>query len=105
MTVFVPHNVESFIVRGIKFCADDTPEQCLLKLAAVTINEMSHMAALLGTDGTVLVCNRAALAGAGVNQAEVLGKPVWECFWPANPQSQTRLRDAVARAARGEFVR
>ena len=61
---------------------------------------------LLKPDGTVVDANQAALDFAGVSQSAVLGKLFWETpWWRHSAAEQTRLRDAVQRAAQGQFVR
>ena len=61
---------------------------------------------LLKPDGTVVDANQAALDFAGVSQSAVLGKFFWETpWWRHSAAEQTRLRDAVQRAAQGQFVR
>ncbi len=61
---------------------------------------------LLAPDGTVLEANDTALAFAGATAAEVVGRPFWQTpWWRDNPAAQDQLRQAIARAAQGEFVR
>jgi diguanylate cyclase (GGDEF)-like protein/PAS domain S-box-containing protein len=61
---------------------------------------------LMSTSGMVLEANRTALAFAGLTEADVLNKPFWEtAWWTHSPELQEKLRDAVARASRGEFIR
>jgi PAS domain S-box-containing protein len=65
---------------------------------------------LLSTDGTLLETNRASLEFAGdafgSKREHVVGRPFWETVWfihtPAAPE---KLREAIARAAAGEFIR
>jgi PAS domain S-box-containing protein len=65
---------------------------------------------LLSTDGTLLEANRASLEFAGnafgSKREHVVGRPFWETVWfihtPAAPE---KLREAIARAAAGEFIR
>jgi PAS domain S-box-containing protein len=65
-----------------------------------------HFIGLLAPDGTVLEANRAALDFAGVTAAEVVGRPYWETpWWAHSAEAQARLRDAIAAAAAGAFVR
>ncbi len=61
----------------------------------------------LGTlDGTILLVNQAALDAIHAPQNLVAGLKVWEAPWWAHaPEEQVRVRDAVTRAATGEFVR
>ncbi len=95
-----------FVVRGTEILPTDTSHQRLQKLARITLDEMFQLVGVLDTDGILLECNRAALEGGGLTRAEVIGKPFWETFWwTVTPQTQADLRDAIARAARGEFVR
>lgn len=63
--------------------------------------------ALLSPDGVVLEINRSALKASDASRGESLGKPFWEApIWAVQPPAQAaRLRDGIARAARGEFVR
>lgn len=61
---------------------------------------------LLAPDGTVLEANETALASAGLRLEEVVGRKFWDTrWWSASEESRERLRDAVERAAAGEFVR
>ncbi len=61
---------------------------------------------LLKPDGTVLEANRTALDFAGLSPEDVVGRPFWEArWWQVNDGVVQRLRDAIAAAARGEFVR
>jgi len=61
---------------------------------------------LLDPEGVVLVANQPALAAAGVQLADVLGKSFADTPWFAYSESvRQRLRAAVARAAQGETVR
>lgn len=61
---------------------------------------------LLTIEGILTDANRAALQFSGIKESDVLGKPFWETpWWTHSPELQTRLRDAIQRAANGEFVR
>ncbi len=60
---------------------------------------------LLTLEGHVLEANRALLELAGVDGGAALGRSFWELpCWRAD-EARTRLRDAIAQAARGWFVR
>ncbi|HXH02448.1 MAG TPA: PAS domain S-box protein [Candidatus Competibacteraceae bacterium] len=62
---------------------------------------------LLTPDGTVIEANQAALDVAGLQRADVIGRPFWEiaAWWPT-AEDKVQLRDAITRAAtHGEFVR
>ncbi len=61
---------------------------------------------LMSTDGTLLQANKAALQFAGVDEAQVLGKPFWETpWWAHSTQLQQRLKKSIEEAAKGELVR
>ena len=61
---------------------------------------------LLAPDGTLLEANRASLEFAGNSREDVVGRPFWETQWfAATPGAPEAVRQGVARAAAGEFVR
>ena len=61
---------------------------------------------LLSPEGTVLDCNRASLEFAGNSRADVIGLPLWETPWFAyTPGAPEKLRESIARARQGEFIR
>lgn len=58
---------------------------------------------LMTPEGVLIECNRPALAAAGLQPEEALGKPFPETYWFSHSPSVRRLlREAIARAARGE---
>jgi PAS domain S-box-containing protein len=70
------------------------------------IDSLSIFVGLFSTDGIVLEVNRAPLEASGLSREEVMGKFFWETPpWSYSPAVQARLRDALARAGRGEVVR
>lgn len=61
---------------------------------------------LLAPDGTLLEANQTALKFGGIDRETVIGQPFWETiWWTTSPAAQEQLRQAIARAAQGEFVR
>jgi PAS domain S-box-containing protein len=61
---------------------------------------------LITVDGRLIEANRTALQFAGVREADVIGKPIWETpWWTHSIQLQKKLHEAVKNAAAGEFVR
>ncbi len=67
---------------------------------------MFQFIGLLKLDGTVLEVNEPALSFAQVSLQDVLGRPLWEGrWWWAMPAAQKQLKEAVAAAAAGRFVR
>ncbi|MEO1629950.1 MAG: PAS domain-containing protein [Bacteroidota bacterium] len=69
-------------------------------------HSMFQFIGLMKPDGTLLEANTTALAFADLNPEDVVGKPFWEChWWTVSEETQSYLRDQIARAAQGEFVR
>ena len=65
-----------------------------------------QLTGILDCAGTLLAANRAALAMIGADEASVLGKAFWRTPWWTHAEDQQgQLKDAIARAAAGEFVR
>ena len=61
---------------------------------------------LLAPEGTVLEANQTALTLGALRQEEVVGRPFWETGWfQISPDTQKQLKESVARAAQGEFIR
>lgn len=61
---------------------------------------------LLSLDGNLLEVNRAALEAGGVKRGDVVGTYFPEAYWWSHSaEVQVQLKDALARAVRGEFIR
>lgn len=61
---------------------------------------------LMDTKGNVLVANQNALDAAGLEQEDVIGKPVQDTYWWVYSDAvRQRISAAVVRAAQGETVR
>jgi len=93
-------------VHGTELLADDTRQEYREKLARITLDSMVQFVGLLDARGTVLEINKVALDAAGIELADVEGKPFWTTFWwGVSDEIQRVLCDGIARAGRGEFVR
>ena len=69
-------------------------------------NSTFQFMGLLRPDGTVLEINQTALSFAGLSPGDVLGKPFWETrWWGLSDEIRDQLKEAIGRAAAGEFVR
>jgi len=80
-------------------------EESLARLRAI-FDGTNQYIALLSADGAILEANRSALEFAGNTIDELCGMPFWEGPWfREDPQTKEQVRQAVARAAAGEFVR
>jgi PAS domain S-box-containing protein len=76
-----------------------------LKLGAI-LDQAYQFIGLLTPDGVVLEINKSALAFIGVPAADIRNRPFWETpWWSHSPPLQQELREAVKKAAQGEFVR
>ena len=74
--------------------------------AEILLDSMYQFVGLLDPDGVLLAANRASMAAAGTRELDVIGRPFWETpWWSGLPEAQSRLREAVRRAAGGAFVR
>ncbi len=74
--------------------------------AAVILDGMYQFVAILNPRGDILEVNQAALEGAGHQIEEIRGKPFWTArWWQVSEKIREDLRDAIRRAAAGEFVR
>jgi len=61
---------------------------------------------LLAPDGTLLEANRASLEFADNLREDVVGRPFWDTPWfSATPGAPEVIRESIARAAKGEFIR
>ena len=93
-------------VRGTELSAGDTRERYREKIARITLDSMVQFVGLLDAKGTVLEINKVALDAVGITLADVEGKPFWETFWwQVSEEVNATLREQIARASQGEFVR
>ncbi|MDZ8026680.1 MAG: PAS domain-containing protein [Nostoc sp. DedQUE11] len=69
-------------------------------------NNTFQFTGLLTPDGILLEANQTALSFAGLKLEDVINRPFWEAhWWTISPQTQEQLKQAIARAAQGEFIR
>ena len=69
-------------------------------------NSMFQFIGVLTPEGITLEANKTALEFGGITLKDVIDKPFWEAkWWTVSPATQTQLQKAIARAAKGEFVR
>ena len=97
---------ETLVVHGTRISADESLERYREKIARITLDSMVQFVGLLDAQGTVVEINKVALDAVGQTLADVQGRPFWSTFWwQVSPEVNHGIRDAVARAAQGEFVR
>jgi diguanylate cyclase (GGDEF)-like protein/PAS domain S-box-containing protein len=69
-------------------------------------DQMYQFIGLLTPDGILLEANQTALNFGGFAREEVVGQPFWEGgWWKFSTETQVQLRQAIAAAAQGEFIR
>jgi PAS domain S-box-containing protein len=101
-----PTSDGAITVNGTRITAGATREEYRQKIARITLDSMVQFVGLLDAKGTVLEINKVALDAVGVTLAEVEGRPFWTTFWwQVSPEVNQGIRDAIARASKGEFVR
>src|SRR6185436_1117306 len=93
-------------VHGTEILATDSRQQYREKIARITLDSMVQFVGLLDAEGTVLEINKVALDAVGLTLSDVEGKQFWHTFWwQVSPEINQGIRDAIARAVKGEFVR
>ncbi len=69
-------------------------------------DETFQFIGLMTTGGVLIEANKAALEFSGVEASSVLNKPFWETpWWTHSKEMQEKLKDAVKKAAQGQFIR
>ena len=69
-------------------------------------NQTFQFIGVLDPDGEIVDANRTALEAAGVDAEQVIGHKFWDtAWWSHSPALQQRLKNAIARAAGGDFDR
>ena len=95
-----------FKVHETEILKTDSPQQYRQKLARITLDSMVQFVGLLDAKGTVHEINKVALDAVGITLSDVEGKPFWTTFWwQVSEEINATLRESIARAAKGEFVR
>lgn len=74
------------------------------KFSAI-FNQTFQLMGLVSLDGVLLAANYAALKSVAVPESQIVGKSFWEAPWWHTEQLQQQLKDAIATAASGQFVR
>jgi len=70
------------------------------------IDRLGTFVGLLNPEGVLLQVNRMPLEDGGLSTEDVVGRKFWECYWfSGSGVTQAWVRNAVARATRGEIVR
>jgi PAS domain S-box-containing protein len=93
-----------YVVRG--YVQDITERKERSRRYEAMFNQSYQFSGLLEPDGTVIEANQRALDFGGLEREQVIGKPIWELeWWQLDEATQQGVKEAVDRAADGEFVR
>ncbi|WP_168642926.1 PAS domain S-box protein [Dolichospermum sp. UHCC 0259] len=99
-------------LQTLNACLEHTVEERTRELAAseqkfrAIFNNTFQFTGLLTTAGILLEANQTALIFGGIQLEDVVNRPFWETYWWTNsPENQDKLKQAIARAAQGEFIR
>ncbi len=85
--------------------AEEALRQSEQKFRAI-FDGMFQFMGVLTPAGILIEANRTALDAIGANSDDVIGQMFWATpWWTHSPVLQEQLKDAIARAARGELVR
>lgn len=96
--------VALFVILGARK-ADRSLRESERRFHAVFDQTFQFMG-ILDPRGILLEINQTSLDLVGIPRKEVMGRSFWETpWWAHSPAQQEKCRQAVARAAKGEFVR
>ena len=85
--------------------AEDVLRESERKMHTI-FDETFQFIGLMTIDGTLIEANRALLKFSDIEASSVLNKPFWlGPWWSHSPELQEKLRQAVEKAALGEFIR
>lgn len=69
-------------------------------------NQTFQFTGMLSVEGILLETNQTALDFGGLQLEDVVGKPLWDCYWwTVSPETQNQVKVAFEKAVGGEFIR
>jgi len=69
-------------------------------------NQTFQFTGMLSVEGILLETNQTALDFSGLQLEDVVGKPLWDCYWwTVSPETQAKVKLAFEKAVGGEFIR
>ena len=75
------------------------------QLFKAIFNQTYQLIGLLSPDGRVIKTNNTALRFADIEPTDIVGKYFWDCPWWNNKEYFEDVKEAIHRAAKGEFIR
>ena len=89
----------------LKIKADEEIRESERKFHAI-FDQTYQFLGLLSSDGRLLEANKTALRFFRIEEADVIGRLFWETpWWAHSPVLQEKVRLAIQKAAKGEFIR
>ncbi len=86
-----------------RFAVDAAADGALLR--DIVDNTLTFIGAV-DLQGVMMETNAVSLTRAGVTRGDVIGRPFWDCYWWSHDQTRRdELREAIRRAAHGEYMR
>lgn len=94
---------DDYVLASVR---DITERKRRERRARAVFDQTYQFTGLLETDGTLIEANETALTFGDLDRDDVIGRPLWECFWFRYDETvKRRVEATVRRAAGGEFVR
>lgn len=94
------------VIQLVGATRDITDQRERQRRYGAIFNQTYQFTGLLEPDGALIEANETALEFGGLDPDDVLGKKIWETYWfQHSEETRERAREAVERAADGEFVR
>jgi len=85
--------------------AETAKEESIRKFRAI-FNQTFQLIGILDTEGHIINANKTALDLIGKTEEEVISREFWtEQWWSPSPEEAEKLKNAIRKAAEGEFVR
>lgn len=105
-TKLAPIIVDDEITRIVGAAREITDRKERERRYNAIFNQTYQFTGLMEPDGTVLEANETALEVGDLDREEVVGEKLWDAYWfQDSGRTSEQVRDAVRRAADGEFVR
>ena len=98
------------LVRTIRYAIERSQTFQMLRESErrfrAIFNSSFQLTKLLTPDGIVLEVNETALEFTGMQAKNIIGHPIWQQpIWQQSPNAKEQLKEAIAKAAMGEFFR
>jgi len=90
----------------IAIVIDVTRQKETERRAKAILDQTFQFIGILDNKGRVLEVNKTALDFVGVHARDVMDKPFWDTpWWRHSKEAQNKIRTAIVKASKGEFVR